>query len=371
MKNKVTKSGLALIAMVLILAMVVTGCAASQKSSSKQPTPEPEKVKVAFIYTSPAKDEGWSQAHDEARKFLEKEMPMVETTFVESVPENADAESVLTELAMKGNKIIFATSFGYMDSVINVARNFPEVTFLHCAGFKTAPNVGSYFGRIYQARYLSGMAAGKQTQTNTIGYVAAFPIPEVIRGINAFTLGARAVNPNVTVKVAWTNTWYDPAVEKEVAEDVLKAGADVIAMHQNTPASMQAAEEKGKFAVSYNTDMRSQAPKAVLTGPVWNWGPYYVKTVKAVLDQRWKPDQYWGPMSDKIVDISPYGPMVNEATKNLITKKKEEIVKGQWDVFIGPIKDQQGNVKIPDGQRMSDKDMLEFDWFVQGIDGTI
>lgn len=371
MKNKSAKSGLALVAMVLILAMIVTGCAASPKTGNKQPTPEPEKVKVAFIYTSPAKDQGWSQTHDEARKFLEKEIPNIETTFVESVPEDADVERVLTELAMKGNKIIFATSFGYMDGVMKVAQKFSDVTFLHCTGFQTAPNVGTYFGRIYQARYLSGLAAGKQTRTNTIGYVAAFPIPEVVRGINAFTLGAQAANPNVKVKVVWTNTWYNPDIEKDAAKSVLDAGADVIAMHQNSPAPMQAAEERGKFAVSYNTDMRSCAPKAVLTGPVWNWGPYYVKTVKAVLDKKWKSDQYWGPMSDKIVDIAPYGPMVSEGTKNLIAKKKEEIVKGEWDVFTGPIKDQQGEVKIPAGQRMSDKDLLGFDWFVQGIDGTI
>ena len=360
-----------LLSIMLMMTMMVTGCGSSQTAGDKEPAKEPEKIKVAFVYVNPAGDGGWSEAHDQGRKFLEEEIPNIETTFVESVPESADAETVLTDLALKGNKIIFATSFGYMDHVIKVAQKFPDVIFLHCAGFQTAPNVGTYFGRIYQSRYLSGLAAGKQTQTNTIGYVAAFPIPEVVRGINAFTLGAQAANPNIKVKVVWTNTWYNPATEKEAAKDLLEAGADVIAMHQNTPAPMQAAEERGKFAVSYNTDMRSYAPKAVLTGPTWNWGPYYVKTVKAVLDKRWRPDQYWGPMSDKIIDIAPYGLMVREDTKKLIAKKKEEIVKGEWDVFTGPIKDQQGNVKIPAGQRMSDKDLLDSDWFVQGIDGTI
>ncbi len=353
----------------LIAAVLVTGCG-GQKTADNKPAGS-EKLKVAFVYVGPVGDAGWSYAHDQARKYLEKEMPNVETTFVESVPEGADAERVLTELAMKGNKVIFATSFGYMDYVQKVAQKFPDVVFMHCSGFKTAKNVGTYFGRMYQARYLSGIAAGKQTQGNVIGYVAAFPIPEVIRGINAFTLGVQSVNPNATVKVVWTNTWYNPAAEKDAAKSLLDAGADVIAMHQDTPGPMQAAEEKGKFAISYNTDMRSFAPKAILTGPVWNWGPYYVKVVKAVADKSWKSEQYWGSMSENIVDLAPYGPMIAEDTKALIAKKKESIVKGEWDVFTGPITDQDGQVKVPAGQKMSDKEMLEFNWFVKGVEGKI
>lgn len=371
MKKQMRKMAVFLLVAMMTLSLVLTGCGGGQQAADKQPAKPADKVKVAFIYVGPVGDAGWSHAHDQGRKFLEKEMPNVEATYVESVPEGADAERVLTELAMKGNKIIFATSFGYMDYVIKVAQKFPDVTFVHCSGFKTAPNVGTYFGRIYQARYLSGIAAGKQTKSNTIGYVAAFPIPEVVRGINAFTLGVQAANPDAKVKVVWTNTWYNPATEKDAAKSLLDAGADVIAMHQDTPAPMQAAEEKGKFAVSYNTDMRNFAPKAVLTGPIWNWGPYYVKTVKAVLDKSWKPDQYWGPMADNIVDLSAFGPMVSEETKGLIAKKKDEIVKGQWDVFTGPIKDQQGNVKVQAGSKMTDKEMLEFNWFVQGVEGTI
>lgn len=353
----------------LITAVLVTGCG-GQKPAENKPAGQ-EKLKVAFIYVGPVGDAGWSYAHDQARKYLEKEMPNVETTFVEAVPEGADAERVLTELAMKGNKVIFATSFGYMDYVQKVAQKFPDVVFMHCSGFKTAKNVSTYFGRMYQARYLSGIAAGKQTQGNVIGYVAAFPIPEVIRGINAFTLGVQSVNPNATVKVVWTNTWYNPAAEKDAAKSLLDAGADVIAMHQDTPGPMQAAEEKGKFAVSYNTDMRSFAPKAILTGPVWNWGPYYVKVVKSVMDGTWKSEQYWGAMSDNIVDLAPYGPMVAEETKTLIAKKKDSILKGEWDVFTGPIADQDGQVKVPAGQKMSDKEMLEFNWFVKGVEGKI
>lgn len=353
----------------MVFALSLAGCGG--KKTEPQTTDKKEKMKVAFVYVGPVGDAGWSYAHDQARKYLEKEMPDVETTFVESVPEGADAERVLTELVQKGNKIIFATSFGYMDYVMKVAEKYPNVTFLHCSGYKTAKNVGTYFGKIEQPRYLSGMTAAKFTKSNVLGYVAAHPIPEVIRGINSFTLGVRAVNPNATVKVVWTNTWYNPATEKDAAKSLLSAGADVIAMHQDTPAPMQAAEEQGKFAVSYNSDMRNFAPKAILTGPVWNWGPYYVKTVKDVMAGTWKSEQYWGPMSDKIVDLGPFGGMVDQATMDMVNKKKESIVKGEWDVFTGPIKDQSGKIRIAEGQKATDKEQLEMDWFVEGVEGTI
>ncbi|HEY3423828.1 MAG TPA: BMP family ABC transporter substrate-binding protein, partial [Negativicutes bacterium] len=259
----------------------------------------------------------------------------------------------------------------YMDYVIKVAEKFPDVTFLHCSGFKTAKNVGTYFGKIEQPRYLSGIVAGKYSKSNVIGYVAAHPIPEVIRGINAFTLGVRSVNPNAVVKVVWTNTWYDPATEKEAAKSLLSTGADVIAMHQDTPAPMQAAEEQGKLAISYNSDMRNFAPKAIMVGPTWNWGPYYVKTVKAVMDGTWKSEQYWGPMADNVVDLSPYGPMVAQDTIDLVNKKKDSIMKGEWDVFTGPIKDQSGTIKVMEGQKLADKDQLEMNWFAEGVEGTI
>ncbi|MCW2279194.1 BMP family ABC transporter substrate-binding protein [Heliophilum fasciatum] len=371
--NKFKRGIALLLSFLLVAAIALTGCGGNQTTGDdkSKDVGNQQKLKVAFVYVGPVGDAGWSHSHDQGRKYLEKEMPNVETTYVESVPEGADAERVLTELASKGNKIIFATSFGYMDPVIKVAQKFPDVVFMHATGFKTAPNVGTYFGREYQARYLSGIAAGKQTQTNVLGYVAAFPIPEVVRGINAFTLGVRSVNPNATVKVVWTNTWYNPATEKDAAKSLLDSGADVIAMHQDTPAPMQAAEEKGKFAVGYHTDMSSFAPKAVLTGPVWNWGPYYVKTVKAVMDKTWTNEQYWGPMADKIIDIAPFGPMVGDEAKALIMKKRDAIDKGEWDVFTGPIKDQLGTVRVAEGQKMTDQEMLSFDWFVQGVEGMI
>ncbi|MEG0797260.1 MAG: BMP family ABC transporter substrate-binding protein [Acidaminococcaceae bacterium] len=357
----------------LALALVLTcgtlvGCGGDKKSPDTSPA---TKTKVAFVYVSSAKDGGYSYAHDLGRQYVDKHLPNVQTTFMEAVPEGSDAERVITQLAAQGNKIIFTTSFGYMDPTINVAKKYPDITFLHCSGFKTAPNVGTYFGRIYESRYLTGMVAAKTTKTNTIGYVAAFPIPEVVRGINAFTLGAQAVNPHVKVQVLWTNTWYNPATEKQAAITLLDAGADVIAQHQNTPGPQQAAEEKGKYGIGYNVDMSTAAPTASLTSAVWNWGPYYVKTIQNVLAGTWKSGAYWGEMKDQVVDIAPYGPAVSAEAKKLTDAAKAKIIDGSLNVFTGPLKDQNGNEKIPAGQTISDEDLLKMDWFVQGVYGNI
>ncbi|MBB6217202.1 basic membrane protein A [Anaerosolibacter carboniphilus] len=361
-----------IVCIALIGVLMITGC--TPKPAPAAPAEEAkkdEKMKVAFIYVGPVGDAGWSFSHDKGREYLVSQMPDVETTFVESVPEGADAERVLTELAEKGNKVIFATSFGYMDYVENVAKKYPDVTFLHCSGYKTAENVGTYFGRMYQPRYLSGLVAGKKTQSNVIGYVAAFPIPEVIRGINAFALGVKEANPDAVVKVVWTNTWYDPAKEKEAAKSLLDAGADVIAQHQDTPGPQQAAEEKGAFSIGYNTDMSQFAPKAYLTSPVWNWGPYYVETVKAVQEGTWKSEKYWGSMKDGVTQLAPMTDLVDAEAKALVEAKQKEILDGTWDVFTGEIKDQTGAVRVNAGQRMTDEEMLSFDWFVEGVEGTI
>jgi basic membrane protein A len=330
-----------------------------------------EPVKVAFIYVGPVGDAGWSYAHDQGRKYLEKNLAGVKTAFVESVPEGADAERVLTQFARDGYKVIFATSFGYMDAVINVSKKFPGVYFEHCSGFKTAANASTYFGRIYEARYLSGIVAGKMTKSNLIGYVAAHPIPEVIRGINAFTRGVRSVNPDAKVRVVWTNTWYNPASEKEAAKALLDAGCDVIAQHQDTPGPMQAAEERGKYGISYNSPMMQFAPKAVLTGPVWNWGPYYVKRVKAAMDGTWKSGQYWGPMADGVVDLAPFNKVVPADVVKLVTASKREMLRGKFHPFAGPVKDNTGKIVVPAGKTMSDQEMLSFNWFVEGVEGTL
>ncbi|MGI9861679.1 BMP family ABC transporter substrate-binding protein [Moorella naiadis] len=370
---------------VLLLALVVAvagaGCGGGQKAATDNSKgggqaagggqDQNQKMKVAFVYVGPVGDAGWSWEHDQGRKYLEQKLPWVETSYMENVPEGADCERVLTELAEKGNKIIFATSFGYMDYVINVAKKYPNVVFMHCSGYKTAANVGTYFGAMEEARYLSGIVAGKMTKKNVLGFVAAHPIPEVIRGINAFTLGARSVNPNVKVKVVWTNTWYDPAAEKQAALSLLDAGCDVIAQHQDTPGPQQAAQEKGAYGIGYDSDMSQFAPNATLTSPIWNWGPYYVKTVEAVKNGTWKPDQYYGTMKDGIIGLAPFNKMVPQDVRDLVEKKKQEIINGKFFVFQGPIKDQSGKVRVQEGQKMSHDDILGFNWFVEGVEGEI
>ncbi|MGI9953259.1 BMP family ABC transporter substrate-binding protein [Moorellaceae bacterium AZ2] len=358
---------------VLLLALgLLAGCGGGEsKPSQGQQQEQEEKMKVGFIYVGPAGDAGWSWTHDQGRLYLEDKVPWVETSYIENVPEGPDAERVLTQLAEEGNKVIFATSFGYMDYVIKVAEKYPDVVFMHCSGYKTAANAGTYFGAMEEPRYLSGMVAGKMTKTNVLGYVAAHPIPEVIRGINAFTLGARSVNPDVKVKVVWTNTWYDPAAEKQAALSLLDAGADVIAQHQDTPGPQQAAQERGKYAIGYNCDMRQFAPNASLTAPIWNWGPYYVQTVEAVKNGTWKPEQYYGTMKDGIVDLAPFNDVVPQEVRDLVEKKKQEIIEGKFYVFQGPIKDQSGKIRVPEGGKMSHEEVLGVDWFVEGVEGDI
>jgi basic membrane protein A len=357
--KKFSKLSMLLIGALLLAMTVSFGYAANSK------------FKVGFIYVGPPGDAGWTYAHDQGRKYLEKNLPGVETLYVESVPEGADAERVLTDLAEKGCKVIFTTSFGYMDPTIKVAAKYPDVVFMHCSGYKTAKNVGTYMDRDYEGRYLGGIAGAKYVKNNLVGYVAAYPIPEVIRCINAFTLGAQSINPQIKVKVVWTNTWYDPAAEKAAAISLINAGAGLITMNQDTPAAMQAAEERGLYAVSNDSDMRAFAPKAILTGQIADWGPYYVKVVKSAMDKKWKSSQYWGGLRDGIVGLSPYGSMVTADVKKLIEDKKRILMKDDYAVFVGPIKDQSGNIKIKASQKMTDEEMLSFDWFVQGVEGTI
>lgn len=372
------KRFIAIAALLLFAVVTLAGCGGNTEKAANAPaanapageSANKEPFKVGFIYVGPVGDAGYTYAHDLGRKFLEEQVPGVETIYMESVKEGTDDERALENLVQQGCKVIFATSFGFMDAVQKVAKRHPDVIFEHCSGYKTEANAGTYFGRDYEARYLAGIVAGKATKSNIIGYVAAQKIPEVYRGIDAFTLGAQSVNPKVKVKVNWTNTWYDPVKEKEAAKSLLEQGSDVIAMHQDTPAPMQAAEEAGKLALGYNSDMRKFAPKAVMTGPVWNWGPYYVNTVKAVMDGTWKMDQYWGPMKDGIIDLGPYGPMVPEDVKALVAAKKQEIMDGKFIVFKGPIKDNTGKERVPAGTSMTDEQMLSMDWFVEGVEAT-
>lgn len=328
-------------------------------------------IKAGFIYVGPVGDGGWTYAHDLGRKEMEK-LPFVKpSTYIESVPEGSDAERVITSLVKKGHNVIFTTSFGFMDATIKVAKRFKDVIFMHCSGYKTAENVGTYFGRMYEPRYLSGIIAGKITKSNIIGYVAAFPIPEVIRGINAFTLGVRSVNKDAVVKVVWTQTWFDPGTERNAAESLLDVGADVLAMHQDTPATLQAAENRGKYAIGYNSDMRSYAPKGFLTAPVWNWGAIYKYIAENIHNGTWKSEQIWWGMDKNAVDLAPISDAVPANVKNYVMNIKNQIVEGKLKIFSGPIKDQSGKIILPEGKTFTDTELLSMNFFVEGVQGSL
>ncbi|MGE0745406.1 MAG: BMP family ABC transporter substrate-binding protein [Rhodospirillales bacterium] len=331
-----------------------------------------EPLKVGFVYVSPVSDAGWTYQHEIARQELQKNLgDKIRTSYVENVPEGADAERVIRQFASSGHKLIFTTSFGYMNPTIKVAAQFPDVVFMHATGYKTAKNVGTYLARFEEARYLTGMVAGKMTNSNVVGYVAAFPIPEVVRGINGFTLGLRSVNPKAEVRVIWTSSWYDPGKEREAAEALIAQGADVLTHHTDSTAVVQAAEEKKKMAIGYHSDMSKYGPHAHLTAATHHWGDYYTKVVNQVLAGKWTSDQVWGGIKDGMVDIAPYGPAVTSAVREIVNARKAEIKDGTFNIFAGPIKDQDGKVRIPEGQTMSDKDQLAFDWYVEGVVGKL
>ncbi|KEI01717.1 BMP family ABC transporter substrate-binding protein [Clostridium botulinum] len=359
-----------LIVLMLIVGIFLTGCGDNNISNhnvkDKQLTVE--NIKVGFIYVGPVGDGGWTFSHDEGRKYLEKELGNKPSVIKESVKENdAEVQNTVESMIDQGCNVIVGTSFGFLNGMLKSAKEHPEVKFMHCSGNKIADNLSNYFGRIYEARYLSGIVAGMKTKSNVIGYVAAHEMPEVVRGINAFTLGVRSVNPKAVVKVKWTNTWYDPAKEKEAGKALIDEGADVITQHQNTAGPQQAAEEKGAFSIGYNTDMENKAPKAYMTAPIWNWGPYYVKQIKAIVDGTWKSQIYWGGLKDGVVDISSLTKNAPEGAKQKINKAKEDIISGKKKIFAGPIKDNKGTEKIKLGNVMSDKELLKFNWFVEGV----
>jgi len=330
-----------------------------------------EKIKVAFIYTGSHNDGGWSQAHDNGRLYLEEKLPYVETAYSDNVPDGAPAEKVIRDYCNQGYKVIFTTSFGFMDPSLNVAKDFPDVVFENCSGYKTAENMGSYYGRIYQADYLSGLIAGMMTKSNYIGFVAPFSIPDVVGNINAIAIGAREVNPDAKVHVIWLNSWYDPVQEANAAQTFLANSADIIVVRLNTPAPLQVAEKAGKYGIGYNIDQAAAAPKACLTSRVWHWGLYYVQIVKEVHEGTWKSGAYWGGMETGLVELAPYGPMVPQKVRDYVNKRKQEIIEGTFKVFSGPLYDQNGKLKVKEGEEMPDGDKLSIQWFVEGVVGII
>ncbi|MDD3980962.1 MAG: BMP family ABC transporter substrate-binding protein [Spirochaetia bacterium] len=357
---------------VLVLALAFS-LAAPLAAQAKKP------LKIAFVYIGPPGDMGWTYEQDRGRLAAVQHFgSKIETNYVENVPEGPDAERVIRQLALQGfgkdkkegADMIFTTSFGYMDPTFAVAKDFPKVIFEHCSGYKTAPNMATYFGRIEEARYLTGIIAGRMTKSNIIGYAAAFPIPEVVRGINGFTLGVRSVNPKAQVKVVWTNTWYDPVKEREAAVALLDEGADIIAQHQDTTEPQKAAQERGKYSIGYDSDMGKFVGDSVLASAVWEWSTYYIDTIQKALDGTWKTHEYWGGLKDGVAKLSSISPKVPASVVAEVEAAKKKIL-GGWSIFSGPLKDQGGKVVYAAGQVVPDGAQLGMDWFVEGVVGKV
>ena len=326
--------------------------------------------KVGFVYVGPTGDHGWTFQHDEGRKAVEA--AGMKATYVESVPEGADSERVIRQLAQSGHDIIFTTSFGYMDPTNKVAKDFPNVKFEHATGYKREhSNVSTYSARFYQGRTLLGHIAGNMTKTNTIGYIASFPIPEVIRGINAMTLAAQKVNPNIKTKIVWVFTWYDPGKEAEAAQALIDQGADIIMQHTDSTAPVQTAEKAGVWSFGQASDMQRFAPKSVLTSIIDDWAPYYVERAKAAKNGTWKQQDTWHGLKDGMVAMAPYNPAMGSALVKEVEQLQKDLASGKKHSFTGPIYDQKGNLLVAEGKVADDGMLAGMSVYVKGVEGDI
>ena len=331
-----------------------------------------EPLKVGFIYVSPIGDAGWTFQHETGRRQMAAALAdKVDTKFIETVPEGAEAERVIRQFAADGYGLVFTTSFGYMNPTIKVAKRFPGTKFEHATGYKRGKNVGTYNVRFYEGRYLAGIVAGGMSKSGIAGYVAAFPIPEVLMGINAFTLGMQSVNPEARTKVIWTNSWYDPGREREAAGVLVTQGADVLTHHTDSTAVVQAADEKGVYAVGYHSDMSKYGPRAHLTAVTHHWGDFYTRMTQQVIDGNWKSGDVWGGIQAGMVSLAPINPVVPGDVVALVDKNEEAIRSGRFHPFQGPVKDQDGKVRIAAGTTISDADLQKMDWYVQGVQGKL
>jgi len=354
--------------------LIVAACSDDKDStdttgSSDTTAAESTDIKVAVVYIGVPGDAGWTYQHDQGIAELEKNLG-IEVKRVENIPDNADSQKTYEQLAADGYDLIFGTSFGYGDPMLAVAANYPDTCFEWATGYKTAENLGTYFGAAEEARYLTGLAAGKATQNGKIGYVAAFPIPEVLRGINAFTIGVREVNPEATVQVQWTKTWFDPTLEGEAAQALVDAGVDVLAQHQDSTATGEVAKNAGIKWAGYNSDTSSFAPEAWLTAPTWDWGPYYTQTAEAVAAGTCPTDQYYGTMADGMVTLASFGDSVDADTQAMIEEKKQAIIDGTFAPFSGPLNNQDGTQILAEGESATLDQLLGMDFFVEGVIGS-
>ena len=358
------------VCLMLAALAVLSGCSKKGAADTKITK---DNIKIGFVYIGTINDQGYTQAQDQGRLALKDLGIDIEkqTMYKENVPENADCEKAIRDLIDAGCNVIYSTSFGFMDWTLKVAEDFPNIKFGHCSGYKTAENMSAYFGKIYEARYLAGIVAGLKTKSNKIGYVAAFPIPECIRGINGFTQGVRSVNPDATVEVVWTNTWFDPTVEKQGALELLNKGCDVIEQHQDTTAPQVAAQEKGAFCIGYNSPTPFAAPKAYLTAPIFKWGTFIKDDVSKILDGTWTSRKYWEGLDKGMVDLDALSELCAPGTAEKVAEAKKAIIDGSLKIFAGPVYDQNGNEKVPAGTVMTDDEVWNMSWFVKGVKGVI
>ena len=349
----------------IFLVAVILGLSPTISSVSKAQT------KVGFVYVGPIGDHGWTYQHDRARLAVEKALgSKVKTTFVESVKEGPDSERVIRQLASSGHELIFTTSFGFMNPTLKVAKKFGNVKFEHATGYKQSKNVGTYSARFYEGRYIAGVIAGKVSKTNKIGYVASFPIPEVVRGINAFMLGARSVNPKMSISVVWVNSWYDPGKEGDAAKALIDQGADIITQHTDSPAPLQVAENRGVKGFGQASDMIKFAPKAQLSAIVNNWGAYYVERTNAMMNGSWKSQDVWHGLKEGMVQMAPYTNMSSDAVA--LAKKTEDAIRsGALHPFSGPIKDQSGKLVVKAGEIAEAGMLLGMNFYVEGVQGSL
>lgn len=347
-----------------LAATLVAACFSLSVSAQSPSAP----IKAAWVYVTPLTDAGWTRQHDLGRRAVEEALgAAVQTSYVENVPEGADAERVIRDLAAQGHHIIFTPSFGYMEPTLKVARDFPQVKFESITGIKQAPNVATANARYYEGRYLAGIAAGRLTQSGLAGYVAGFPIPEVLQGINAFTLGMRSVNPKAEVRVIWLQEWFNPAREREAAMTLMNQGADVLAFHTGSTAVMGAAEERGQLAVAYHSDMRHVAPTAQIAAVTHRWGDYYSARVKAVRDGQWRSGKLWGGVKEGMIRVEAFGPKVPQAVQREVLARQQDIAAGRLHPFSGPLVNNEGRTRLAKGQTLADDAILGMDWLVQGV----
>lgn len=331
-----------------------------------------DKLKVGFIYVGPIGDLGWTHQHEVARQALDKEFgDKIETTYLENVPEGPDAERAIEQLVRAGNKLIFTTSFGFMDPTVKVAKKYPNVHFEHATGYKRDKNLSTYSARWYQGRYIQGQIAAKMSKTGVLGYIGSFPIPEVVSGINATMIGAQAVNPNIKVKIIWVNTWFDPGKEADAAKALLDQGADIIMQHTDSPAAVQVAAERGKLAFGQDSEMIKFGPKAQLTSIIDTWAPYYISRVKAELDGTWTSQNTWGGLDSKMFEMSPYANMPDDV-KKAAEETQAAITAGKLHPFKCPVLGQDGKeIECKGGDHLDDGQILGMNFYVKGVDDKV